>query len=386
MLAVTMSAVTWTGPASATSLRGASLPYSQARASISSQVWRVAKAPVVDGTVAGVSCASGSYCVAVGDRSINSRLAGPFVEVYQHGSWHVAPVPRIDETALLTAVSCGAAASCMAVGQAAGWGYSLRLTAAGWQPLAVPRPAASTGGALLGVSCVRPSSCMTVGFGFNHSPDDQAVADNFDGERWSATAPVQSRWGGQFDAVSCVGPAASPQCTAVGFRFAGDTVFPPKAVGVLAIAEQYTRGRWERSAVPALSGRLQSVSCEPASCLAVGITQVGSTEEAVAASETNGEWAGARLPSEDVGSPLNAVSCPSVARCVAAAGGGVPSRAVILTWEGRWEPPTVPLGSDPAFLRGVSCAGDSPGAPMCVAVGYVGAATSSARRALVLQT
>ena len=204
MLAVTMSAVTWTGPASATSLRGASLPYSQARASISSQVWRVAKAPVVDGTVAGVSCGSGSYCVAVGDRSINSRLAGPFVEVYQHGSWHVAPVPRIDETALLTAVSCSAAASCMAVGQAAGWGYSLRLTAAGWQPLAVPRPAALTGGALLGVSCVRPSSCMTVGFGFNHTPDDQAVADNFDGERWSATAPVQSRWGGQFDAVSCV--------------------------------------------------------------------------------------------------------------------------------------------------------------------------------------
>lgn len=111
-LSVTMA------PASATTFVGAT--HRQAQAAANSQIWRVAETPAVAGSIVGVSCPTVSYCVAVGNRD-SGHLPGPFMEVWQRGLWQLDPLPRADG-AVLTGVSCRGTGTCLAVGQAAGWG------------------------------------------------------------------------------------------------------------------------------------------------------------------------------------------------------------------------------------------------------------------------
>lgn len=119
---------------------------------------------------------------------------------------------------------------------------------------------------------------MAVGFALKKGANDLAIAYYFDGVRWSSTAPVQTRWGAQFDGVACVNGVASLHCTAVGYRFDGNALaWPPQDVGILDFGERYANGDWERSDMPALAGRLQSVSCWSSGCLAVGMTRAGHT-------------------------------------------------------------------------------------------------------------
>jgi len=129
------------------------------------------------------------------------------------------------------------------------------------------------------------------------------------------------------------------------------------------------------SAVPAQPRELWGVSCEsPASCVATGDIDDGSTDESALALTWNGKsWktATVNLPAGASDDALDRVSCvPRARRCVAVgsytAAGAFP--ALVETWNGSaWTPSAAPApaGALEEVLFGVSC----PAAKSCVAVG-----------------
>jgi hypothetical protein len=125
----------------------------------------------------GVSCASPTMCIAVGeDTDI------PFVSLrdqWNGKGWHLTlspPSPYGDLT--LAAVSCLATTDCVAVG-AGGYGfgpYAQRWNGTKWSQLG-PSPFGSSF-SLASVSCTRPDNCYAVG---------STVIEHWDGQSWSAS-------------------------------------------------------------------------------------------------------------------------------------------------------------------------------------------------------
>lgn len=71
-----------------------------------------------------MSCASPSYCVAVGTYELGPAV-GPLVETWNGGAWQVEPAPTPPGTAQLAAVSCPLPSWCVAVGSGAPQGQPL---------------------------------------------------------------------------------------------------------------------------------------------------------------------------------------------------------------------------------------------------------------------
>src|SRR5438552_17844610 len=83
--------------------------------------WSVAKTPnslVRNGSLAGVSCASSTACVAVGTHSNRSGLQQGLAEVWNGTGWTVTavPTPKHGLAASLFGVSCVSSTDCHAVG------------------------------------------------------------------------------------------------------------------------------------------------------------------------------------------------------------------------------------------------------------------------------
>jgi hypothetical protein len=133
--------------------------------------------------VAGLSCASTTFCVATG-----TDAAGPFSEEWDGSSWLVMPTMPEPPGAWvdLSAVSCTSSAMCVAVGSGSyphgppvdaaefwnGSSWSLDLFGA-------PRKAVNT--VLASVACVGPVSCFAVGL---QDTGDQMLAEHWDGAAW----------------------------------------------------------------------------------------------------------------------------------------------------------------------------------------------------------
>ena len=69
----------------------------------------------------GVSCASPTHCIAVGDIPKPSPSVPDLVEVWNRHTWQIQPAPTPDGTndAVLNSVSCTTTSSCTAVGSVA---------------------------------------------------------------------------------------------------------------------------------------------------------------------------------------------------------------------------------------------------------------------------
>jgi hypothetical protein len=196
----------------------------------------------LNSTLNGISCASTSYCVAVGSfvQAANLELQ-PLAEVWNGSAWSVyaPPVPGSWETAVLNSVQCVSATWCMASG-------SLRRTEAGtryWRPF----------------------------------------ADIWNGSTWTTTTGVP--WGANLEAFaygsSCL---STTECWIVGEGHSGSTLRP--------WAVKWTGSTWEiQSSIglaPGAEGsQLRDISCWAASrCKAVGWSLFGGTKEPLAETVT----------------------------------------------------------------------------------------------------
>ena len=185
-----------------------------------------------------VSCSTPASCVTVGGGPSNSLSSAVLVD----GTWVAESVPDPGSDGFLYDVSCASPTFCMAVGSiqvnGAGWASGLTEAWDGASWLVVPSPNYPEddlgpgfigGGILISDSCVSAQACVAVGYGgggVNSSSLSYpilAVVETWDGDAWSLTptpAPVEPAGGGRADlrGVSCVPDANDARCVAAGLQ------------------------------------------------------------------------------------------------------------------------------------------------------------------------
>jgi hypothetical protein len=181
-----------------------------------------------------------------------------------------APVQPSDTTSVLRGVSCASATSCVAVGDyfdASNAALTLIETWNGstWSMATSPSPSSAVNN-LDGVSCVTAGHCTRVGRYFGSVP--LTLVESWNGSSWKVvTSPDPDASDNLFFAVSC---ASASNCAAVG------------EAGSQNLAASYNGTAWTTRATPdpGISNTLSGVSCaSAASCIAAGQNAVGSVEQ-----------------------------------------------------------------------------------------------------------
>lgn len=312
-----------------------------------------------DAVLTGVSCVSRKFCEATSTTQRFSTTP-PFADLWNGKSWQLQSFPA-SITQSVGQVSCASATFCEAVSSSAG---GSQATAAVWngtswasQPIASPPAAAFSN--LTGVSCVSASFCEAVGSYTDSSAASFAWAAVWDGSSWSVQfVPGQAgAYLTSVNAVSCSGVAA---CEAGGsFQQSAQAAVPQ------ALAEAWNGSSWnvQQAAAPAgaTDNRLNAVSCPTATfCETVGeYTDAAGNQVSLAEAWNGTSWQ--VQASSGAAGMLNGVSCVSAVFCEAVGSSG--SGPAAQMWNGTsWSAQAIP-GTD--FLTSVSCVS----ATFCIAVG-----------------
>jgi hypothetical protein len=173
-------------------------------------------------TLAAVSCAGPSFCVAVGDYSYGvGAMPSPtardktLAEQWNGSSWQVIGSVDVASWNQLSAVSCTSPHACTVVGSSASGQFALaeRWDGSTWKTQQVPDVNLTGYTKLTAVSCSSASACMALG---THNGGFMAVAESWNGAAWQLQrmpSPPQLEPYIQPAGLSCTGPAA---CVAVG--------------------------------------------------------------------------------------------------------------------------------------------------------------------------
>ena len=334
----------------------------------------------------GVSCPTGSRCVAVGQDLGNYVGANGTIEISDTAvGWKAAPAtvpspPPAHEADSLASVSCPVAGSCTAVGDYESGSTTLPLvetwTGSAWQPaatVALPADATPSTTVLNGVSCTKAGTCLAVGTYSNNAFNLESFAVLSTGGHWGPGAeavevrqPTGPGGGPQLNAVSC----AETGCLAVGEFQKSFYVHPG-----MAVAE--SGGHFQPAVqvkAPAtnpgfVETTLSGVSCTgPATCAISGsyLNPKDLFQAAMVASEVDGVWQPSveiEMPvGADPGSSLSGVSCVSAGNCVAVGSyhdaSGTQRPIAVEETDGHWAQAVeigVPAGDGSATLGGVAC-------------------------------
>jgi len=336
--------------------------------------WSILASPNPSGAkgfvnLAGVSCTSSSSCTATG--YYVSALGGgqpsevkTLAEAWNGTEWAIQSTPSSSIFNALLAVSCTTATACTSVGGAANEVYGApsnlveRWNGSSWAVQTPVNPSSPAEGELKGVACGSTTICIAVGRDLYRKG---SFVELWDGAGWKL---LESK-SGEIRDVSC---ASATACVAVGVNSGGG------AESWLIYAME---GGWvvAPSTPPAPAGgteaTLRSVSCTPTGCTAVGSYKNGSgTYQPLVVRWNGSAWSLQSAPSPASGSAVNAmlsVGCKSATACLAV--GEAAGKPFAEAWDGsQWSvtpQPPVPTGTIGAQLTGVSC-----GAPLdCIAVG-----------------
>jgi hypothetical protein len=164
----------------------------------------------------GVSCASASFCAAVGFHG-KSPTTKALIETWNGSAWSVAPTPEQGSKSSLSGVSCLSASSCTAVGGYSSPGLASGTLVESWNGSTwsvVPSPNAGTAGnnAFSGVSCLSASFCMAVGR-YVATNTFQTLAEMWNGSAWSVVTTPSNPTEQSLQGVSCTSASA---CISVG--------------------------------------------------------------------------------------------------------------------------------------------------------------------------
>jgi hypothetical protein len=294
------------------------------------------------GSLNGVSCATTSFCVAVG---ASANLGGVASTSTDGGATWKQGAMAAGEP-VLNAVDCSSTSNCVAVGQ----GAAVRSIDGGVTWISTSLPTANT--TLLGVSCATTTSCVSVGVApGDHGPLSGELLFSTDGgATWSAAA-VPAAAGAQ-GSVAC---PTSTLCVSVG--------------ATILVSGDGGRSWTERAALGG-TGVLRSVSCASATrCVAIGPNPSGAQDLQAAAFEvltTDGgaTWTAVGVP--PASASLQTISCAG-GTCEAAGASYQGATALFLTTidGGITWTNDLTLAASLDAVSGVSCASPT----SCVLVG-----------------
>lgn len=354
------------------------------------------------------TCPAPGSCVSVGAYIDASGDQQGLIETLAGGVWTsvAAPLPlnaAADPDAAVTAITCFAVDSCVAVGgyiakKVDGSGLIEVLSGGTWTPEQVVQ----TGFADVefeGLSCPAAGSCVAVGEGSTKTGDEGVIATLSAGT-WTLIAaplPANTPTGGLtlFSSVTC---SAVGSCVAVGTELTlGIT-----SLNEMGFIETLSAGQWTASTAPLAAKKsshplslLDSVACPAAGSCVAGGTFADKTHkegEGLLESQSDGTWAPVDVPLPADAIPgqfgsFDGLSCPAAGTCVAVTdyvdASGNEQGLIETLSGGSWTATEAPLpadaGPDPlAALGAVSC----PSAGSCVAVGsYID--TAGAEQGLV---
>lgn len=266
--------------------------------------WQLQHAVAPDGatynTLSGISCASASFCEAVGTHFDSAGNQDMLAETWNGQSWKIQPITNPanpygspDDNSLYS-VSCASAQFCEAVGAGSTGALTEMWNGTSWT--AQTRP---------GAADVQPQEVTCASASFCMAATPSGPVDTWDGTSWSAGSAVTGL--AYVGSISCV---SATSCEAVGSSNTG----PEAAV--------WNGTSWTAQAVPGPSNTvLSSVSCTTASsCEAVGEVPNSSFQEGTVAESWDGSaWTvqSTPNPSATQGSQLTGVSCTSATSCTA---------------------------------------------------------------------
>ena len=363
-----------------------------------------------------VSCVSSTFCVST--VFAEATTPTPALQQWDGSSWHTItlPAPTGATEVAVEAVSCASVSFCVAVGVQDNGTVALPVVYA-WNGTAwststsATLPSPYTQAILSGVSCTGPTWCMAIGYADNSSTTDtDTFAQLWNGTSWTvvSTPDIATHIEDLFSAISCTGPtncmavgansvtgsgldvpssAAQPGTGQSGFLGLGDptanahalmhSTSPHISAPIHVLAEQWNGTTWTVTPTVDPTGvtnpELVGVSCAGAGfCMATGYNEDPSSETGFAQEWSGGTWSQSAMPAPPSGSydvPLG-VSCISPTSCTAVGTTySTTSNEVILTasWNGStWTRGTVPTPSYPeAAWFGISCLGGG----NCIAAG-----------------
>jgi photosystem II stability/assembly factor-like uncharacterized protein len=316
--------------------------------------WTNPALPAGVGYLNDLSCASSSFCMAVGETL--DGTGGTAVSTSDGGaSWTRSTLPSSQTP--LSLIACDAPGDCLAVSEDG----VLRTVDGGgsWSSTS----GAGTAFPASGMACPTPTSCVAVG---GMAPGDgnptatiTVTADG--GATWAEvplpTYPQDASSSGALQAISC---GSTTTCTAVG-----GGIGPRGGPGVGVIFTTTNGGStWRAHGAPPGMGGLAGVSCSgPLDCVVNGTDPLAGTAMSAATTDGGALWS-SRVVRAGIGG-LEALACPSTHSCVAVGSVSSSTYALRSLDGGRsWTAQAIPPGV--VGLSAVSCGSTS----RCVAVGF----------------
>lgn len=183
----------------------------------SNGVWTPISTPILGGSesdwfghvLEGVSCASPTFCMAVGRYFREPHATSPKVGALRWNGSSWVSHPPTSGVISLSSVSCPSSSFCVAVGSSG----SVELWSAGtwsWSTHSVKNMGS---GGFHDVSCVSSNECTASGYEFKNGAT--AVTAGWDGETWrKEAAPPRSESADRLEGVSCVALAG---CKIAGY-------------------------------------------------------------------------------------------------------------------------------------------------------------------------
>jgi len=255
--------------------------------------WSIVSTPTPPGAANtsfdGVSCASATFCFAIGTDDIPG--AGTLTERWDGSTWSVVTSPAVDS---LASISCVSTTMCFAVGYSVtGLGAELlieRWNGTKWYIRLLSNPSGFDN-YLTSVSCASATNCAAVGF-VGSDLADQNLQAHWNGKSWSLVvgfAESVSTPAIDLTGVSCI----RVTCVAVGSESlqwngkkwgkiapaAGGSVSCVSPTSCLAVgsadASQWNGTTWTTIPGANPDGRLAGVSCVATTCFAVGSSPSG---------------------------------------------------------------------------------------------------------------
>jgi hypothetical protein len=254
--------------------------------------------PPVDGAdqLFGVSCATHSECVAVGQTTIAADYPSgqPLIEIYDGTKWSAVRTATIPGGGDLQGVSCPGRRFCMAVGSSGSTTLTEVFDGKSWSVVPSPNETTPFYSLLSGVSCASTVSCKAVGYYYvSKTAGESPLAESYTGTDWTLDSVARPPGGGQLNGISC---ATSKSCVAVGVSFAGSD---GANLAYSVLGDAWTPAP-SAAAYDGSQPGLASASCVSShSCVAVGSHYGGSSDYLTTTEVFHGDlWS--LLPSRNV--------------------------------------------------------------------------------------